>query len=142
LRRDRSSDTAAWIYLPAVGRVGDSPDWPLAVSRGKAIAAREALVWEREWHRPQAVMWEQVGLEVEVALFVRALVHAERPRSKMVTAGDRTLVRQLMDDLGISVAGLRSHHWVIAADEEPRPQAARDVDATSARDRLRLVVGE
>jgi hypothetical protein len=36
------------------------------------------IVWAGEWRRPQAVMWERFGQELEVALYVRCLVRAEQ----------------------------------------------------------------
>src|SRR5690606_40841462 len=53
LRRDRPSDAAGWVILPADGRPGDPPEWPLLWQ-----TQREYDLWKREWSRPQAVMWE------------------------------------------------------------------------------------
>ena len=55
LRRDRPSDAAGWVILPADGRPGDPPEWPLLWQ-----TQREYDLWKREWSRPQAVMWERV----------------------------------------------------------------------------------
>src|SRR4051794_35844860 len=93
LRRDRKSD-GEWSTLPATGRDGDLPDWPLADQ-----SQREAVLWEQEWLRPQAVMWERNGQQLEVALYVRSVVDAE---ARGATTSSRTLVRQMMDSLGIS----------------------------------------
>ena len=70
LRRDR--DGESWVTLPAEGRSGAAPKWPLA---GKS--KREAELWAQEWKRPQAVIWEANGQEIEVALYVRSLIAAE-----------------------------------------------------------------
>jgi hypothetical protein len=133
LRRDR--DKKDWTVLPAAGRAGPTPDWPLTRS-----TARERTLWERMWRRPQAIMWEQLGVFDEVALHVRTLALAERPKAPIDA---RRLIAQQANSLGLTIPGLHASRWIIAADAEaPRPQAAREVDATSARDRLRLVVGE
>jgi hypothetical protein len=84
---------------------------------------------------PQAVMWEQLSQHVEVALYVRRLVEAEQPESK-VTVG--TLVRQYADSLGLTTPGMRANRWrigLVAADDEDGEQAAR----ASSKSRLKVV---
>lgn len=132
LRRDR--DSGEWTHLPAAGRTGDAPEWPLARPR-----KRELELWTREWARPQAVMWERNGQTLEVALYVRSLVDAEAADAPVAA---RTLVRQQMDALGLTVPGLRSNRWVIV-DEQEQPKAERTGAraGVTARDRLKLVVG-
>src|SRR5690606_37383206 len=44
LRRDRPSDAAGWVILPAEGRPGDPPEWPLLWQ-----TQREYDLWKREW---------------------------------------------------------------------------------------------
>lgn len=61
IRRDRPSDQATWTALPD-RRDGSLPAWPLPDQ-----TPREAVLWVREWQRPQAVMWERNGQQVEVA---------------------------------------------------------------------------
>lgn len=104
LKRDR--DSQHWVTLPAEGRQGPAPEWPL-----KDQTQREVELWASEWARPQAVEWERNGQEVEVALYIRALTDAEGHEAP-VTA--RTLVRQLQEALGISLPGLQRNQWKIA----------------------------
>ena len=106
LRRDRPEDQAGWTLLPAVGRQGDVPEWPLSDE-----LEREAVIWGREWRRPQAVMWERNGQELEVALYVRTLVEAE---SSEATAAIRALVVRQQEYLGLSLPGLLRNRWKIA----------------------------
>ena len=125
---------ADWIRLPASGRKGESPEWPLTRATG-----RERTLWEREWRRPQAIMWEANGQELEVALYVRAVRIAENPKAK---AGDRNLVKQLFEHLGLSQPGLARNRWVIvddaaAADSPGDTTTARPIPISDARDRLR-----
>ncbi len=98
-------------------------------------------MWVAEWARPQAVMWERNRLEVIVATWVVALLAANGPRG---TAADRTAVRQLAEELGISDSGLLRHKWVIegtdAAAAVKSSVAARP--RSDARDRMRLVVNQ
>lgn len=132
LRRNR--DRGEWLHLPAAGREGDPPAWPLL-----RPTKRELQLWEQAWRRPQAIAWEANGLVVEVALYVRALRDAEKPKSIVAV---RQLVKQMTDTLGLSVPGLRSNRWIIDApnaaapiDEAPEPDEA----PASARARLKLV---
>lgn len=128
LRRDR--DQGEWQSLPVGGRVGETPAWPLPDQ-----LAGELDLWEREWRRPQAVAWERNGQELEVALFVRALVVSEGPKA---TAADRNVVQRKMSDLGLTVPGLRANRWRIV--DEVAPKAQRPATARkSARDRLKVV---
>ena len=136
LRRDRKSD-GEWTILPAEGRAGDPPTWPL---RGQS--EREAELWSALWAKPQAVQWEQLGQEIEVALYVRNLAQFELPGAP-VNLG--TLVRQQADALGLTIPGLRSHRWKIAAGQagvnrdETAPKAT--MARASARDRFRVIDG-
>jgi len=61
-------------------------------------------------------------MQVEVALYVRRLVEAERPDAP-VSVG--TLVRQYADALGLSIPGLRALRWRIDGDDESSPGAPR-----------------
>jgi len=130
LRRDR--DKAEWNHLPSIGRQGPPPAWPLT-----RPTRREVALWEREWSRPQALMWESNGQMVEVALYVRSLKDAEKPKA---TVAARTLVRQQQDALGLTIPGLRANRWIIAGEA-----VAQHVDrsttppASSAKARLKLV---
>lgn len=137
LRRDRKSDQAGWLTLPASGREGPPPEWPL-----DGQTQREATLWASEWCRPQAIMWEANGQELEVAVFVRTLVAAEGPKA---TAAERTLVLRQMEGLGISVPGLARNKWRIG-DPAPAVKATGTDTARpsrrSARERLKLVNGE
>src|SRR5690606_10612763 len=68
----RARDASEWTVLPAAGRQGPPPEWPLPTS-----SRRERDVWAELWTRPQAVVWERQRQHHEVALYVRRLVEAE-----------------------------------------------------------------
>ena len=135
LRRDR--DAGEWTILPAEGRQGATPEWPLTRK-----LRREAVLWERLWAMPQALMWERYGQELEVALYVRRFVEAEARESSVALS---TLVRQLADSLGLSTPGMRANRWRIdrpsEQDETPAGPGASAVVPISARARLRAVSG-
>lgn len=129
LRRDR--DAGEWTVLPAEGRPGEPPPWPMPNQSG-----READLWEALWRKPQAIVWERNGLEFEVALYVRRFTEAELMDS-MVTLS--TLVRQMGDSLGLTIPGMRANRWKIMA-EDPRTGPGAVVPTrTSSRSRLTVV---
>lgn len=132
LRRDRKND-GEWVELPAEGRDGPTPQWPL-----DQASTRELDLWSGEWERPQALMWEINGQDVEVALYVRSLVAAEQLDAPVAA---RTLVRQQQEALGISVPGLHRNRWRISgATPTPRKQESTS-GQSSIRDRLKVVQG-
>lgn len=129
LRRDRPSDAASWLHLPAAGRVGAPPPWPLT-----RPSSRELELWAKEWARPQALMWEANGQVLEVAMFVRTVKDAEKPKGSVAS---RTLVRQQMETLGLSLPGLARNRWII--DQEPAATPRQPAAPSNIRDRLKVV---
>jgi hypothetical protein len=82
-------------------------------------------------------MWERNGQAEEVALYVRALAVAERPKAIVAS---RTLVRQLMHELGISAGGMLRLRWIIAPQTgTSRPQITDAEPVADIRSRLRAV---
>lgn len=103
LRRER--DIGEWTTLPAEGRPGPAPAWPLTKP-----TVRETDLWVRLWAKPQALMWERYDQTEEVALYVRKLRATEKPNAP---AASFTAVRQLADSLGLSTPGMRANRWKI-----------------------------
>lgn len=135
LRRDRKSD-AGFVLLPASGRVGDPPPWPLTEA-----SPREAHLWVAFWAKPQAILWESNGQAFEVAMHVRCFAEAEVPNASTAV---RTLVRQQADALLLTIPAMHSARVRISVDEmrgkrEAPPPAAPP--ASSSRSRLRAVAG-
>lgn len=131
LRRDRANDQAGWTSLPADGRVGDPPAWPLLRPR-----KRELAVWATEWTRPQAVEWERLHLEVEVAIYVRTLCTAEIQSSNASLIGK---VMQLQNSLGLTRAGMSANGWRIDDAGTARPEPQQDQPSASRADKARLL---
>jgi hypothetical protein len=98
----------------------------------ESVQERELALWASEWSRPQAVMWERNGQELEVALYVRSVVAAERADAP---TNARTLVRQQQEALGISLPGLQRNRWRI--EDTPMKASARK----PTRARLKVVPG-
>jgi hypothetical protein len=134
LRRDRPGDKAGWTTLPVEGRPGDAPVWPLTEQTDREIA-----LWIDLWSRPQAVMWERLGQEYEVALGTRMLARAEAPKSSVELL---KTVKQFFDSLGLSTAGMLRNRWRLSEGAGPTTAAssARKVPARkSSRSRLKVV---
>jgi hypothetical protein len=124
------------VTLPADGRDGPEPAFPLANP-----SDREMDLWARLWESPQAVMWDQLRQEFEVASYVRLLVRAEAPRSSAIIWGQ---VKQLAESLGLSVSGMQRNRWLVGtvdadAGESPTQSAVSPVADLNAR--LRAVQG-
>jgi hypothetical protein len=128
LRRDRNE--GEWLVLPASGRVGRAPAWPLTKQ-----TAREKTLWTRLWKLPQAIQWERAHQELEVGLYVRTLMEAE---SIGAPAALRTLVRQQAEGLGLSIPGLARNRWRIKHVEPTANEAPADA-STSSKRRLKVV---
>ena len=117
------------ITLPAEGRKGDPPDWPLY---GNPTAV-QAEAWRELWATPQAVMWERQGWTRVVARYVIVMLEAE-----LLNKDALAEARQLEDRLGLTPKAMRLLLWVVAPDEvaEKRQQSSA---GGSARDRMRAV---
>lgn len=117
--------------LPATGREGDAPDWPLEVPEPNQ---EEIDFWNRIWQSPQAILWEADQTYDLVAFYVRTHLEAMHPRAG---AQARTFARQLAESLYLTGPALASGRYVIQQSSEARAiQAARDVpiqDASIAR---------
>ena len=138
LKRDRPADQAGWTSLPAVGRPGAPPAWPLL-----RPTKRELAVWAGEWHRPQAIEWERLHLEIEVAVYVRTLCRAEKLATNASLIGK---LMQLQNSLGLTRAGMSANRWRIDDAGAPRAEAQPEEQPGARRaskDRLlELVVNQ
>lgn len=104
-----------WVMLPADGRKGRAPRWPLSgrVQRG----------WAELWRRPQAVMWERNGDEYLVAryLVLRNAIQDELDNS-VVNATAMAELRQIEDRLGLSPMAMKRLQWEIGDAEQSKPE--------------------
>jgi hypothetical protein len=119
----RRNSRVGTLKLPAEGRKGPTPKWPLD---GKPPA-----VWAEIWRTPQAVAWERFGWTRVVARYCKVLVRAE-------TAVDPVTMseaRQLEDRLGLTPKAMRSLLWEIATDDV----AAKREEKSDARRRIKAV---
>jgi hypothetical protein len=121
-----------FLTLPTEGRSEPAPEWPLEDSTDAELA-----YWELLWAKPQAYMWEIIGLEFSVAMYVRTYLEAAAPGA---VNGLKTAALRMEGELGISLPGMKSLGWQIApadtAPAEAMPPAARK---TSSGDWLKAV---
>lgn len=96
------------LKLPAGGRQGDTPVWPLP---GGATAETLAL-WAQLWHTPQAVAWEHLEWTRVVARYTLIVQAAERLEREAMTEA-----RQLEDRLGLTPKSMRLLLWEVVSDE-------------------------
>ncbi len=114
--------------LPAAGRSGDPPAFPLS-----RPSARERELWARLWALPQAVMWERQHVDDVVGRYCRLAVKAERSGSSSRLLNE---VRQLEDRIGLSPVSLMRLRWVIEDDGELASSSAGDGQVLSIRERI------
>ncbi len=134
IRRGKDAE-AGWTHLPAEGRQGETPAWPLT-----RMSSREGVLWAELWTRPQAVRWELDRIQLEVAMYVRVLARAERPKAP---ASDVKEEKARANALGLTRDGLAKNHWIIdVAASAAAPLAATGTDGAptrNMRDRLKVV---
>ena len=98
--------------LPAEGRSGPAPRWPLSVA-----SARERAVWRWAWGTPQACAWSlpsEAWRVRTVALWVRLSVRCEDPEAGAALYAQ---LHRFADQIGMTTAGLREMGWKVAVDE-------------------------
>ena len=113
-----------WMDLPAEGFAGDAPAFPLPQGEPELASAEDDLWWLL-WRKPQAAAWHALGLDLQVASYVRAFLESNVPGA---SAGLKTAVLRMETELGLSVAGMRQNLWKIGngtADSGPADPSAR-----------------
>lgn len=132
--RSHKADSQGWTTLPAEGRDGPPPAFPLTDP-----SAREMDLWERLWGTPQSVMWGQLNQEFEVAAYVRLLARAELPESSSMIWAQ---VKQVGESLGLSVSGMQRNRWTVGTVEHEDDESSAPVAGVpSLTERLKAVRG-
>lgn len=116
-----------WRTLPAQGRSGDPPAFPLGDPSVEALA-----LWLDLWRTPQAVAWEALGWTRVVARYALLVLDAEKPDATGALLAE---VRQLEDRLGLSPMAMKRLQWEIAAIlvEDEGVSGVADLDAYRSR---------
>lgn len=130
-QRRRRNATVAMTRLPASGRSGPAPKWPI----GRADK-EESAVWRQVWATPQAVAWERLGWTRTVARYVRCLVASEKPDAAAALLAE---VRQLEDRLGLSPMAMLRLRWEVDADEVSEARTERKSTGPKRWAELRVV---
>lgn len=122
------------VKLPAQGRKGTTPRWPLKGHTPKG--------WVALWKKPQAIMWERNGDELLVARYLHLRNMVQQPESlKAIMPTVLGELRQMEDRLGLSPMALLRLRWEIVEDEPEEEVRGPRRTSVSRRGRLR-VVGE
>jgi hypothetical protein len=129
LRRDRKDDAAGWTSLPSEGFTGVTPEYPLPDP-----SVWEMNFWRLVWRKPQAAQWSRLGLEPQVAAYVRAFMESTDLEAP---AGLKTAVLRMEDGLGISVKGMMTLRWKFAVDEVSARRSKPVVQKLSASERMK-----
>ncbi len=95
--------------LPASGRTGRTPPWPISQA-----SPAEAKAWRAAWKMPQALVWESQHLERLVARYVRVLLEAEEPNAGAALLGQ---VVKLEERLLLTPYHLKQACYQISTDE-------------------------
>lgn len=112
--------------LPAGGRQGLAPNWPL-----DPATLPESELWRDLWATPQAAAWEKHGWTRVVARYVRCALAAEQLNKDAMSEA-----RQLEDRLGLTPKAMRMLMWQIAPDEVAEK---RQESSPGARGRIKAV---
>jgi len=115
------------LRLPAEGRKGVTPKWPL---EGRQSAA-EKRAWAQLWATPQAVAWERLGWTRTVARYCAVMVMAESTHNPPMLAQ----ATALEDRLGLTPKAMRMLLWEVVADE----MAEKRQTSGGARGRIKAV---
>ena len=118
------------VQLPAEGRKGPPPDWPLPVKP----TPEERKAWRELWATPQAVAWERLGWTRTIGRYCVQMVRAEA-----VGASPALLaaVTAMEDRLGLTPKSMRLLLWEIVTVEVGDDQAA--ASASDIRKRIKAV---
>ena len=127
-QRRRRNNKPDLLALPAEGRKGRAPKWPLPEQ-----SDAEAKVWSEMWHTPQAAAWDRLGWTRTVARYVRFLVLSEKSDASVAMLAE---VRQLEDRLGLTPMSMLRLRWEVKSDEVA---AKRDEPALAPVRRIRAV---
>lgn len=132
-----------WVKLPAGGRTGDPPAFPIAPpvdTNPETGETRQAehpegldALWAELWSSPQAVQWDALGWTRVVARYALLVLASERPRASGKTLEE---VRHLEDRLGLSPMAMKRLQWEVgpsAGNDEAAPEDGSNVVDLVAR---------
>jgi hypothetical protein len=118
------------LKLPAEGRKGKPPVWPL-----DDVFDGEPERWKALWATPQATAWDRMGdgVVLVVARYCRMVVSSETGKPNAAVLSH---VMALEDRLGLTPKAMRMLLWEIVTDEVAEKREER---TSSARGRIKAV---
>lgn len=125
-RRRRNAPPVELLQIPAGGRKGPTPVWPLETQ-----TPAEAAIWDEIWQTPHAAAWERLEWYRTVARYVRVLVRAEEHNAKTMALAE---ARQMEDKLGLTPMSMLRLRWEVVPDEVAQKRAV-----SKPRSRLKAV---
>ena len=131
--RRRRNAAVGKTMLPAGGRVGDVPDWPI-------VEVDEPSVWAILWRLPQASAWERDHMHMVLADYaiLRSRLYGEDAPSASLLAEKRNQETVL----GLNPKAMRSLLWEVATSDEvaeKRSSAPAVSRTASKRAELKIV---
>lgn len=117
--------------LPAEGRQGEPPDWPLGTP-----TFEQAQLWAELWATPAAAMWEKLGWTQSVARYTVITTEAREESGGLLKAGPE--LRQLEDRLGLNPLAMLRLRWEVVADELAERRQPNPADQLATVRRLRV----
>lgn len=101
----RTNARPDWRTLPAQGRQGETPAWPVGDPTDE-----QAALWDSLWKTPQAEAWEDLGWTRVVARYAAIVLACEMPDA---TSAMMSEARQLEDRLGLSPMAMKRLQWEV-----------------------------
>lgn len=122
-----------WVTLPAEGRNGPTPRWPLS--------GRTPRGWVDLWRLPQALMWDSQDMHVLVAryLLTRSKAHDMLMNGEDVNASLLKAVTEFEDRLGLSPMALKRLQWEIG--DAPAAVGESEGKVIEADERFKRLLG-
>lgn len=127
-QRRRRTATPGFRQLPAKLGKHKRPHWP-EETMGPATK-QEIVKWRKLWKLPQSIIWRELSLDDDVAVYVRMWCRAVGPKPAAWLYSE---LRQLDAKLGISPRAMRNLRWEISPlekkeyTEETPPDVVREL---------------
>ncbi len=115
----RTNARPDWRTLPATGREGMAPVWPIGLPDDQ-----EQDLWLELWRTPQAVAWADLGWTRAVARYARLVIESESGTANAALLAE---IRQMEDRLGLSPMAMKRLQWEIGAVEKVVADASDNV---------------
>ena len=130
--RRRRNVAVGKTVLPAGGRVGVPPVWPIG-------SRSQPDVWADLWSTPQAAAWEKLGWTRVVARYA-VLLDAFESSEGVPPAALLGEVRQIEDRLGLNPKSMRSLLWEVSSEDAVSDKRDEKTPSRAASKRVELKI--